>query len=286
MADSTGVQTFCGECGTRVRPGAAFCSSCGEPLSASEQSGLDNAESSPEPSAVASPVINGRPRQRWDSVENRPAASTSGAEEEQTVGSGPEFDYRDPVQSFIGAVRSIVTDPVGFFSGMARRGDYVNPLIFALICAEIYIIIGGLLGLLGALVGLGEIGVAFGSLFLGIVLAPIVGAIVLFVWAGVLHLLTVLIIKPRATGFETTFRVWSYSLTPVLLAWIPILGPIISGIWSTVLAGLGLREGHSTSTGKAAAVVLIPVAVMTLLSIILALIIWALILSVLSGIDS
>lgn len=193
---------------------------------------------------------------------------------EQTAGFGPEFDYKDPVQSFIGVVQSIVASPVGFFSGMVRQGDFVPPLVFALICAEIYAVLAGILGVFGALAGLGDAGVAFGSLFLYVILAPIAGAIGLFVWAGILHLLTMLIIKPQATGFETTFRASAYSLTPVLLGWIPILGPIIAGIWSTVLAILGLREGHSTTTGKAAAVVLIPTGVVLLIGLAIAVLVW------------
>lgn len=93
-------------------------------------------------------------------------------------------------------------------------------------------------------------------------------------WAGILHLLTVLIIKPQATGFETTFRAWSYSLAPLLLAWTLIFGPIISGIWSTVLAVLGIREGHSTSTGEAAAVVLISIGVVLLIGVAIAVLTW------------
>lgn len=122
--------------------------------------------------------------------------------------------------------------------------------------------------------GLGDVGVAFGSIFLYVILVPIAGATGLFIWAGILHLLTVLIIKPQATGFETTFRAWSYSLTPLLLAWILIFSPIISGIWSTVLAVLGIREGHSTSTGKAAAVFLIPTGVVLLIGVAIAILMW------------
>ena len=60
----------------------------------------------------------------------------------------------------------------------------------------------------------------------------------------------------------------------MLLGWIPILGPIIAGIWSTVLAILGLREGHSTTTGKAAAVVLIPTGVVLLIGLAIAVLMW------------
>lgn len=40
---------------------------------------------------------------------------------EQAAGARQEFDYNDPVQS-------IVTAPVGFFSGMARQGASLTRL--------------------------------------------------------------------------------------------------------------------------------------------------------------
>jgi hypothetical protein len=49
--------------------------------------------------------------------------------------SGGEFNYSDPVQSFMNTVRNVVTAPVGFFRGIRREGDFVNPLIFAIIWA-------------------------------------------------------------------------------------------------------------------------------------------------------
>ncbi|MGH3089527.1 MAG: YIP1 family protein [Rubrobacteraceae bacterium] len=194
-------------------------------------------------------------------------------EEKRSADSGEEFDYRNPVESFIGAVRGTAASPVGFFAGMARRGDYVNPTAFALICLEIYVVFNGIVWIFGAMAGFGGVGEAFGSLFLGIVIAPFAGAMGLFLRAGIFHLLTRLIIKPEATGFEATLRASAYSLTPMLVGWVPIIGPIIAGIWSTVLAVIGIREAHSTSTGKAAAVVLIPVAVAVAVTLILALII-------------
>lgn len=197
---------------------------------------------------------------------------------EQTVGSGLEFDYRDPVQSFIGTVRSIVTSPVSFFSGMARQGDFLNPLIFALVGVEIYAVLAGIVGILSAATGFGSVGSAFRTLLLLVILMPIVGAISLFIGAGIYHLLVMLVVKPVDTGFETTFRVWAHSVTPALLvAWIPILGLIVACIWSYVLAALGIREAHSTTTGKAVAVVLIPVAVSVVIGLVLALVMWILI---------
>ena len=177
--------------------------------------------------------------------------------------SGGEFNYSDPVQSFINTVRNVVTAPVGFFRGIRREGDFVNPLIFAIICYEVSAILGGLLSLVGVTGSRG-----FGSFLVSIILAPIFAAIGLFIGAGIIHLLVMLIVGSRNSGFEGTFRVSAYSSVTSLVSWIPVIGWIAS-LYSIYLAIMGIREVHNTSTGKAAIVVLIPAVVVILLALII-----------------
>jgi hypothetical protein len=173
--------------------------------------------------------------------------------------SGGEFDYSDPVQSFINAVRGVVTAPVGFFRGIRREGDFVNPLIFAIICYEVSAILGGLLALVGVYGSRG-----FGSFLVSLIVAPIFAAIGLFIGAGILHLLVMLIVGSRNSGFEGTYRVAAYSSVTSLVSWIPVIGWIAS-LYGIYLAIMGIREIHNTSTGKAVIVVLIPAVVVFLL---------------------
>jgi hypothetical protein len=193
-------------------------------------------------------------------------------------GSAREFNLQDPVGSFISTVRNVVLNPVDFFRGIPKQGNFVNPLVFALICYEISTILGGLFGLL--LTGFLDLADAGGSqdfgffggvggFFGSLIIAPIIGAIILFIFAGLIHLLTVLIIGSRNSGFEATFRAISYSFVYHLVSWIPIVG-FLAGIYGLVLSIFGIREVHATTTGKAAAVVLIPVAVLVLIGILLA----------------
>ena len=177
--------------------------------------------------------------------------------------SGGEFNYSDPVQSFINTVRNVVTAPVGFFRGIRREGDFVNPLIFAIICYEVSAILGGLLSLVGVSGSRG-----FGAFLIGLILAPIGAAIGLFIGAGILHLLVMLIVGSRNSGFEGTFRVSAYSSVTSLVSWIPVIGWIAS-LYGIYLAIMGIREVHNTSTGRAAIVVLIPAAVVILLVLII-----------------
>ena len=180
-------------------------------------------------------------------------------------GSGGEFNYSDPVQSFINAVRGVVTSPVGFFRGIRRQGDFVNPLIFAIICYEVSAILGGLLRLVGVSMGDSQ---GFGSFLIAIILAPIGAAIGLFIGAGILHLLVMLIVGSRNSGFEGTFRVSAYSSVTSLVSWIPFIGWIAS-LYGIYLAIMGMREVHNTTTGRAALVVLIPAVVVFLLALLL-----------------
>ncbi len=173
--------------------------------------------------------------------------------------SGGEFNINDPVQSFINTVRNVVTAPVGFFRGIRREGDLVNPLLFAIICYEVAAILGGLLSLVGVT---GSQGI--GSFLISIILAPIFAAIGLFIGAGILHLLVMLIVGSSNSGFEGTFRVSAYSSVTSLVSWIPIIG-LIASLYGIYLAIMGIREVHNTSTGRAAIVVLIPAAVVLLL---------------------
>jgi len=186
------------------------------------------------------------------------------------VAADTEFRYTDPVQTFIGTVQAIVLDPVNFFRGILRQGDFINPLIFALICYEVSAILGGIIA-----VAFGARG--FGGLISAIIIGPIIAAVVLFIWAGIIHLLVMLIVGSRNGGYEATFRVFAYAAVTQLVSWlsaIPILGILISialAVYGVILSIIGIREVHTTTTGKAALVVLIPVGVLALLGIVLAL---------------
>ena len=173
------------------------------------------------------------------------------------VAAGAEFRYTDPVQTFISTVRGVVLQPASFFGGILRRGDFINPLIFALICYEVSAILGGLIGL-----AFGSRG--FGGFVSGIILGAIAAAIGLFIGAGILHLLVMLIVGSRNGGYEATFRVFAYSSVTSLVSWIPFIGWIAS-LYGIYLGIVGIREVHTTTTGRAALVVLIPAAVVLVL---------------------
>lgn len=190
------------------------------------------------------------------------AGGPGGRSPGMTGAPGGEFDYRDPVQSFIRTVTAVVTQPVPFFNGLRKQGDFVNPLLFAAICALISGILAGILnfifGLAAGNTGFGE---ALTTLIGNIVLAPVGTLIGVFIGAGITHLLVMLLVKPSNAGFEATLRIVSYVQVTQLISWIPIIGGIVALVWAIVLSIFGVREVHSTTTGRAALVVLIPAAI-------------------------
>jgi hypothetical protein len=102
-----------------------------------------------------------------------------------------------------------------------------------------------------------------GSVVLGIIMAPILALVVLFIWSAIVHLVLNLIggLKESTAGFEGTLRALSFSTVVQLATIVPFVGPFIAMIWGIVLQVLGLSSLHRTSQGKALAGVLIPIAV-------------------------
>lgn len=196
-----------------------------------------------------------------------------------SASAGGDFDYRDPVQSFVRTVTAVLTQPALFFAGIRRRGDFVNPLVFAVICFLISALLGGIISIPLSLIGgaqngaSGAAGALIGGivgLFVSLILTVILAPIFMLIWAGILHLLVTLLIKPTNAGFEATFRSVAYASMPGLISWIPLIGWLVGVVWSTVLSIFGIREVHSTTTGRAALVVLIPLVVLFLIFAVLA----------------
>ena len=193
--------------------------------------------------------------------------------------SGEEFSFSDPINSFVDVVRRVILQPARFFAALPRRGSLLNPLVFALICIEISAILGGLMVLVGTQQNPGfnphpqNIGLpslfAPGSPVVSIVLAPVWGAIGIFVAAAIQQLLVRLVVGTRNSGYGATFRVASYTQVTGLVNWIPIVGPLLA-LYGVYLAVVGIREVHETTTGKAALVILIPFVVALLVALLVA----------------
>lgn len=87
----------------------------------------------------------------------------------------------------------------------------------------------------------------------GLVLTPLF----LVVIAAVYHLV-LLVLGGPSKGYGATLRVIAYSSGPQVFQLVPFCGALLTFGWSMVLLVIGLREVHGIQTGKAVAVILIP----------------------------
>ena len=98
------------------------------------------------------------------------------------------------------------------------------------------------------------------SVALLLVIAPLINLLVLFIWGGIIHLVLMLF-GGASSGFTATLRVVCYSQTTSVAILIPVVGGIVQPIWGLVLQIVGLSRAHRVTGGKAAAAVLLPLAV-------------------------
>ena len=188
--------------------------------------------------------------------------------------SGGDYDLSNPVNSFVDVARRVAFQPAAFFAGLPRHGALLNPLVFALICIEVSVILVGLLTFIDVPGGITSLFGARGNQGLlaflgGLVLAPIAGTVGVFLAALVTHLLVMVVVGSGHSGFGATFRIVAYSSVTSLVGWIPFIGWIAS-LYRLYLATVGIREMHATTTGKALLVVLLPAILILVLVLVVA----------------
>lgn len=176
---------------------------------------------------------------------------------------GSDFTLSDPTGSFVRTTVGVLTRPTGFFRGIARRGDFVSPAAYAIICTLIATIIGGLVGLaLSALLSTmaeyeGALAYGVFGFLTDVVVTPFATIITLFILSGIYHVLVILLARPSNAGFEATFRVVCYVSAIAIIGWIPFVN-LIAGIYGLYVAYFGIREVHATTNQRAAAIVALP----------------------------
>jgi hypothetical protein len=191
----------------------------------------------------------------------------------RTATPGGDYNLSDPLNSFVDVVRRVVFQPTAFFAALPRQGSLLNPLVFALVCIEISVILVGLLTFIDVPGGITWLFGARGNqgflVFLaGLVLAPIAGTVGVFLTALVTHLLVILVVGSGHSGFGATFRIVAYSSVTSLAGWLPFIGWIFS-LYRLYLATVGIREMHGTTTGRALLVVLLPAILILVLVVVL-----------------
>lgn len=105
-------------------------------------------------------------------------------------------------------------------------------------------------------------------------LAPLVLVLSLFLTAGVVHVM-LLIMGGAKNGFPTTVRVFCHAYSPQIAVIIPFVGGVIGGLWMLVVAVIGVREAHGTTSARAAIAVLLPAFLLIVFGILAALLLMA-----------
>ena len=97
-----------------------------------------------------------------------------------------------------------------------------------------------------------------GLLYAGIVVAsPLIYLILLFVWAGIVHL-SGSILGVSSAGFTGTLRVISYAATAGVASIVPFVGGLAGLIWFLILTMVGLTVVHRAEGWKAVLATLAP----------------------------
>lgn len=191
---------------------------------------------------------------------------------------GNPWEQRDRlglVNAFIENVKMFALRPAEAFAQTRRTGDFVGPLIFGVVVGWIgylfsqiwgMVFQGGMMSMMPAEMR-EQMGAQMmfqgGFSLLGIIFYPILGAIVLFIGAGILHLCAMLVgaLAESNSGFEGTFRAVAYASIANLASIVPLVGGLIGVVWMIFLLVVGLSTLHRTTQGKALITVLIPIAV-------------------------
>ncbi len=177
------------------------------------------------------------------------------------------FDPGRPGGSFATTTREVLLHPVRFFVAVQGEATFAGPVLYALACHVVAVLLAGMydLGLAASTGTLEEItvleteGVAGGVLWilwlLGLTPLYVLG--VLFVGAAIYQLLVRLLVGKRNAGYGATLRVTAYLSAVGLVAWMPVLGLLV-GPWGVWINASGLGYFHSTSSGRAVLVAAVP----------------------------
>jgi hypothetical protein len=84
----------------------------------------------------------------------------------------------------------------------------------------------------------------------------------LFVWAGITHLLVYLLGGKR--DYAETFKALSYAYAPAVFSWIPLIN-WLAFVYMIVLMVIGIRQRQKMSLARSIAAVLLPTLTLTTL---------------------
>lgn len=189
---------------------------------------------------------------------------------------GLPWDREKTGNALVDTAKALITSPGTAFAEVREKGDYMSPVLFAVIFGTV----GAVFGQIWNLVFGGAMNTwmaaamppemrdqmaqamqpTVAGVVIGIVLAPIFVLVGVFVGGAIYHLFLLLVggTKESTAGFEGTVRSVSYASVASLAQIIPFIGPMVGIVWGIVLNVIGLSRIHRTTTGKSVAAVLLP----------------------------
>lgn len=184
-------------------------------------------------------------------------------------------------RAYIDTVMQFLTNPDVAWSRTRESGGLEDPLLFGIASAVVGSLFRAVYALMFAPIWMRFIPFAVRNRWLAgwphratgcaLVLWPIATAIGmtigLFIASAIFHLCLMLVggLKNSASRFEGTFRTVSYSSVSMLANIVPFMGGLIAFVWGFYLNLRGAVRMHRTTTGRATAALLIPLAVVILL---------------------
>jgi len=179
----------------------------------------------------------------------------------------PPWERRDRYGFLNGlylTIKDVLLAPRQFFHRMPSQVGLVQPLMFALVVGVAATFVSWMWALAGSslqmLVQESLDEAVKGPLFsfIAFVTSPITVAITLFIQAGLIHLMLMLV-GGNKLGFEATFRVVAYGEASSIFALVPFCGAFLILVWGLFVTIVGLYSIHDTDPWKAVVAVLLPV---------------------------
>jgi hypothetical protein len=203
------------------------------------------------------------------------AGSDPGAAVDRPADALPAAPWPPPAEAplldaVVAAWRASVFSPRRFFPQLAHTDDLLPSVLYYLVLGVIVAAVGLFWRMVLPLEAGGILEQVLraggqSSAVVDVLLAPLWLLLSLFVGAGVVHVM-LLILGGAHEGMGTTVRVMCFAYGPALFAVVPVLGTAVGGVWSVVLTILGLQSAHRTTGARAAIAVLIPLFVLVLLA--------------------
>jgi len=171
------------------------------------------------------------------------------------------FNSEQWFDSYVAAVRDIVTKPDAFFRELPKATAYGNSLFFFTVTLAVPLLIYVLF--------------SFGFALLIAPFIWLVAVAATWLWAWYLGW-AVRTFARQQLDTVNAFQICAYANVPMLLAWLPVVG-MLATIWSIALTWFGLTRTCQVSSGSALAILLVPLLLISISGGVLAILVAALV---------